>query len=389
MNDPDHEPHKVGHNGFPVVLKPDGEHAYGHGYMDEPAPPRYDEASVYDGSESSYTGSNSSYTTTTSRTSPPASQLSSPAPYGSGPARSRSVPHSTERAIPPNYSSAHERPHGSYRDFLPPPGPPQAAAPYPQSPASTDPFTRVLPRHLTYGPFPPAVLHAHSDDLVRGFPLEPPTCLGASQPHPFIDHDVNEDDWARFLHDVRVAGGQGPVNSAGAGATAPWGARRGLVGMIVDMAMSSNKKSPVADVIADWNNRFFHPRLMNVVLAQGAVTYTGPEDVIPPDMEWRSQNGMRDGGYVRAYDDTRFNDRFSDPYGPRGRFSSRWDRWDGGVGADRMGRRGLMGGVGGLRELRLAGLGADRGERVGYSRDLRASAGEKWRLIVTYNPPTP
>nr|VWP00035.1 Beta-xylanase (EC [Ganoderma boninense] len=91
-------------------------------------------------------------------------------------------------------------------------------------------FARAPANDLPYGSFPPATLHAHSDDLeVDGFPKDPPTCACAPAPHPFVTHDVNEEDWASFLDDVRGAGGLSPVNSVIAGA-APIAVRVGIIG---------------------------------------------------------------------------------------------------------------------------------------------------------------
>ncbi|KAI0712844.1 hypothetical protein C8T65DRAFT_574429 [Cerioporus squamosus] len=376
---------KLGHDGFPVVANPDPEPGSSRGYTQGPPPPCYDEATSYEGSQASYAGATSSehrpqLSPPELPPSQPYSQPYSRSLYGPGPPVHLPATQSSSRAVSLNYGTSYERSQDPY-DYLPPPGPPPAAL---RLRSGSNSFTRVPPRDLTYGAFPPAVLHAHSDELFRGFPLEPPTCLGASQPHPFITHDVNEDDWARFLDDVRRAAGLTPVDSMRAGA-APRVARRGIIGLVADMAISAladgKKENPLAEVIANWNQRFFHPRLMDVVLAQGAVTYTGPEDALPPDMAWRSQNEPR---YVRAYDDTYLDERY------RGRFSRWLDEGDRGLGAGRRGRRELVGGVGALRRERLAGLGlADRWERADYSRDLWASTqtGEKWRLVVTYKPP--
>ncbi|KAI0737205.1 hypothetical protein C8Q80DRAFT_1068465, partial [Daedaleopsis nitida] len=143
-----------------------------------------------------------------------------------------------------------------------------------------------------YTPFPPAILYASGTDLTSptsGFPLEPPTCACAPAPHPFRTHDVNQDDWTQFLSDVRAAGaGLTPVNALLAEA-APIVVRPPIfVGLLLGEALrahvKSKRKSRVAEVIDEWNTKFFHPRLMNVVLAQGLMTYSGPADTPPADM---------------------------------------------------------------------------------------------------------
>ncbi|KAI0712845.1 hypothetical protein C8T65DRAFT_646548 [Cerioporus squamosus] len=350
------------------------------GDIDEPPPPTYHEAIMHEGSEVRYAGTSSSgpraELSATARCTLPDAQLTSLSPNDVRPASSPPDFCNSSRAVVADHMIANERPRDPQRPSVPPRVllPPSAPPPLGLGP-STEPCGRPPPQHLSYDPFPPAVLNAHSDDLAQGFPLEPPLCpCEPGQQHPFVIHDVNEDDWARFLHDVRVSGsGLTPVNPMLADA-APRAVKTGvLVGFVADMALrvvvKGKKKSPVADAIAYWNQRFFHPRLMHVVLAQGAVTYTGPEGALPPDMTWMSNNGLRnEGGYAPGHDDGG---------------SGETDR-----GLRRAERRGLVRGIGGSL-CELAGLTAtDRRERGDFSRDLQASAGEKWRLIIAYKPST-
>ncbi|RPD72282.1 hypothetical protein L226DRAFT_467373 [Lentinus tigrinus ALCF2SS1-7] len=208
-------------------------------------------------------------------TQPAAITASSTSLYGSGSSSDPPVTGSTSRASssrlrPDNEGvrEPHYRPQAPHV-LLPPAAPPPPAGPNDES------FSRAPPRNLSYDPFPPAVLYARGNDLIHdGFPLEPPACSCAPQPHPFITHDVNEDDWTRFLRDVKGAGGLTPVDSMIAD-VAPRAVKTGLlIGFIADMALRAHvegkKKNPVADLIADWNKCFFHPRLMEVTLAQGA-----------------------------------------------------------------------------------------------------------------------
>ena len=46
--------------------------------------------------------------------------------------------------------------------------------------------------------------------LDHGFPIEPPHT--AVQPHPFMIHDIWEEDWTRFLTDIQKAGKLSPMN---------------------------------------------------------------------------------------------------------------------------------------------------------------------------------
>ena len=85
------------------------------------------------------------------------------------------------------------------------------------------PFLRPPAPGLPYAAFPAMTLLSKGATLDRGFPYAAPGCgegtvvgmeLGE---HPFVAHDVNEQDWRRFLHDVRVAGSLSPLNRVVAG----------------------------------------------------------------------------------------------------------------------------------------------------------------------------
>ena len=96
---------------------------------------------------------------------------------------------------------------------------------------------------------------------------------------------------------------------------------------------------------------------MEVTLAQGGFTYTGPADLPPPDLV--SSSRASSSAHVRAYDDE--SDDEPDVPGV-GRFNS----------------------TGGRRRRERP---RRRRGRIEYTRDLKASAGENWRLIVCYRPP--
>ena len=96
---------------------------------------------------------------------------------------------------------------------------------------------------------------------------------------------------------------------------------------------------------------------MEVTLAQGGFTYTGPADLPPPDLVPSSRTSP--SSHVRAYDDE--SDDEPDMPGV-GRFNS-------------TGRRRRR-----ERPRRRRG-------RIEYTQDLKASAGENWRLIVCHRPP--
>ena len=77
-------------------------------------------------------------------------------------------------------------------------------------------FSRAPPFHeLMTQPFRPFSLLSIGSGLDKGFPsVAPPS---AAQPHPFIVHDVKEEDWTRLLHDIQAAGRLSPLNKIVAG----------------------------------------------------------------------------------------------------------------------------------------------------------------------------
>lgn len=172
----------------------------------------------YSGSWAPTTSSGSSPTTPTTQTSPtsilsPQSQLIDDSASLSGHSVARSGTSSSS-----SYSgSSSSHPH-SLSDAAGALGPSSHAA-----------FDHRPSRDVPYGAFPPATHYAHADDLTRGFPLSPPTCACAPAPHPFVTHDVNEQDWARFLEDVKGAGGLKPMNALLADA-APTMVMTGFIG---------------------------------------------------------------------------------------------------------------------------------------------------------------
>ena len=51
--------------------------------------------------------------------------------------------------------------------------------------------------------------------LEKGFMVIPPPT--ETQPHPFVTHDVTEDDWKRLLGDLQKTGKLSPMNHIVAG----------------------------------------------------------------------------------------------------------------------------------------------------------------------------
>ncbi|KAH9916228.1 hypothetical protein B0H21DRAFT_703083 [Amylocystis lapponica] len=223
-------------------------------------------------------------------------------------------------------------------------------------------FRRTPPRHLPYSPFEPTVLPGLSTRLEDGFSTIPPPYHGPY--HPFATHDVNEEDWRCFLNHVKRAGSLSPMNRIIAqvapmamGLSLPVGI---LVSKGIETHMKKEKGGPVGELVDHWNYYFFHPRCMHATLAQGKMTYTGTDNV-PPDMVGRKGKGS---SHAREYDDSSSS---SSDDSSRGR---------GGIGSVLQSRR----------ERKDARRQARR-SRKAQRRDFKDSSSDKWRLILSYNPP--
>lgn len=59
------------------------------------------------------------------------------------------------------------------------------------------------PPHVAFPPFEPIALIGPSERLDKGFVVELP--VSRESPHPFAMHDVREEDWTRFLGDLKKA----------------------------------------------------------------------------------------------------------------------------------------------------------------------------------------
>ncbi|KAL6301476.1 hypothetical protein BKA93DRAFT_464973 [Sparassis latifolia] len=188
------------------------------------------------------------------------------------------------------------------RGFSPSASVSQLFSPPPQS------FYRTPPAYLPYTPFEPTALFGYSSKLEKGFPHVPP--FSSCDPHLFVTHDVNQEDWTHFLDDVKAVAKSSPVNRLVAGMVPAAMSLRMPLGSLspieflvkkgVEAHMKSRRTGPVGEVLDHWNRvcllsifllvthshsaqHFFYPRRMLVVLAQGRYVYSGA-DTLPVDM---------------------------------------------------------------------------------------------------------
>ncbi|KAG1821051.1 uncharacterized protein BJ212DRAFT_1445491 [Suillus subaureus] len=158
-------------------------------------------------------------------------------------------------------------------------------------------WQRQPPQHLPHDQFPPMCLISNGTDLSKGFPEVPPPC----QPcvHPFATHDILEEDWKRFLADVKKAaslsGGQRIKSNV-----IPMVTGLGFVGGLfltrgIEKRMKAKNRNAAGDVVDHWNYYFFGPRKMEAVLCQGSERLSGREGAAPPSEYGQLQmaNGLR------------------------------------------------------------------------------------------------
>lgn len=144
-------------------------------------------------------------------------------------------------------------------------------------------WNRQPPQDFVHTQFPPMCLISNNKDLSKGFPEVPPPCQLCT--HPFATHDIMEEDWKRFLADVKKAaslsGGQRIKSNA-----IPFIAGISLVGgffltKAIENRMKTKNRSAAGDVIDHWNHYFFGPRRMEVILCQGSERLSGREGAAP------------------------------------------------------------------------------------------------------------
>ncbi|EKM56388.1 uncharacterized protein PHACADRAFT_253472 [Phanerochaete carnosa HHB-10118-sp] len=197
--------------------------------------------------------------------------------------------------------------------------------------------------------------------LDKGFSAIPPDA--GVRPHPFATHDVCEEDWTRFVGDLRKAGKLSPMNRIVAG-VAPMAMGIGLAGFFVSRAIEGRMKgrtsAPATQIVDHWNNYFFWPRGMEVDLIHGQRVYT-ERDSIPPDM-------ARVGYMPSAANDS------------SGSNSEDEDRLHGAQPGAITGRRAG-------RRARREERRSQRQERHQTRRDERSARQELWKLLITYRPP--
>ncbi|KAI0682404.1 hypothetical protein BC835DRAFT_1424476 [Cytidiella melzeri] len=293
-------------------------------------------------------------------------------------------------------------------------------------------FTRPPPYHsLMNAPFPPCSLLSIDSTLENGFPMMPPP--SSLQPHPFTIHDVVEEDWTRLLNDMKAVGRLTIVNKIVSNAAPmaigvgffpgnqtlsyniviPCPKHKTHAGIFITRAIEKGQKKKhqavVVDLIDHWNHYFFHPRQLEVTLAQGRVVHAGTSGP-PPDMPHLRPVSTNGGGhstgdtYFHAKDRYDSNSDLSSDSNPDSRDKYRRASSVGAVeyGAAASGtqsRREAKRERSRERRERRRERSRERKQerhnqkdkrrgRKGFKNEMKAAEKEKWRLIVAFKPST-
>jgi len=117
-----------------------------------------------------------------------------------------------------------------------------------------------------------------SSNLADGFPMIPPpinpedesdTDKGPGPQHPFVSHDVTEDDWLKFLAGIKAV------------ASNPNQGQRSFLARVFLSEMSEkDQRKRATHFVNSWNHYFFKPRRLIVILARGRKVY-GASDYQP------------------------------------------------------------------------------------------------------------
>ncbi|KDQ60001.1 hypothetical protein JAAARDRAFT_32369 [Jaapia argillacea MUCL 33604] len=161
-------------------------------------------------------------------------------------------------------------------------------------------FSRPAPSNLPYTAFPPLTIYL-GKGLGDGFPTTLPPTAHVDEPHPFTSHDIQESDWLSFLGSIKevgsLSGGEKIVGNPlvlGIAGGLTFGVAGGVTGAIIAKGvhhrMMKKKYLAIGELINIWNQTFFHPRKMEVILAKGPERLSGPTgQCFPPDWEVESK----------------------------------------------------------------------------------------------------
>lgn len=193
---------------------PSAQHTSTEGNVPQ-APPAYFQFQPPNGAPPSnyYASGSPQESEKSSEKAPPYSQDSQPYTTGGGylqASSSRQAPYPSPPAGQTSPGQSGSNSSGGFMSRLTGSQPSDLLNPPPPS------FSRPPQQNFPYTPFHTVVHISLGATLDKGFPMMPPPAVGG-QPHPFMTHDVNEEDWTRLLGDLKKAGTLSPMNKILAG----------------------------------------------------------------------------------------------------------------------------------------------------------------------------
>ncbi|KAG9218091.1 hypothetical protein CCMSSC00406_0010250 [Pleurotus cornucopiae] len=172
----------------------------------------------------------------------------------------------------------------------------------PRSPTALDAsppaFSRLPSQEAGYPSFPAIYLMSNGKHITKGFPLVPPP--SSSEYHPFMTHDVTQEDWQSFVNDVNQAAeltAKDKVQAYSLPFISIVPLINSVAGLAVTTYMKKRKEVPVSKRINAWNHYFFHPRRMDVILMRGQQRIGRPQSDNEGELASSEIVGELDGTY--------------------------------------------------------------------------------------------
>lgn len=139
-------------------------------------------------------------------------------------------------------------------------------------------LVRPISQYIDPRPFPPLSLTSYSHALPSGFPRLPPACEAPLPCHPFSTHDVPEADWIRFLEDIAFVASLTVKEKVASKIPRVMHIALPLSFLVsrgLERKMKVQRVETAADLIETWNELFFQPRHIHVILVQGSRILAG------------------------------------------------------------------------------------------------------------------
>ncbi|EPY49586.1 golgin subfamily A member [Schizosaccharomyces cryophilus OY26] len=121
-------------------------------------------------------------------------------------------------------------------------------------------FSKPASTKALYAQFPPICVHSRSSEVTKGFPL-------VYFPDDLSKHDVSDEDWKSFIHDINMACSFSEVALLGSGSLVglvSLGVSRFIISYYIEKYVDNVRFPVVRGFIELWNKNFFHQRKIHV-----------------------------------------------------------------------------------------------------------------------------